>query len=427
MNTSQHTVDDINGISTPPIGNNRPGFNPNVANAKPRKGFRPKTQNRPATKVTSDKIKWIDPLPIPSGINVTNFSETPLEEAVADFDISPNFLDPTVDVVISVIEALAHRSTVEADQIVPYTEMIRATAELKLVKKLYSTAKPSEKSNLLKLKGIFYDTSKIPTPIIQAAQIAGHFDSKLGRMEVRHLEQLALTAAANASQRITEAHNPRLHGQLTPIPGDTSIMIWNTSGSIDYLHSKVQEEIDIRCSTHRFEIQIGEHNISISTPSRNDLNLADYFASLNVTNDPNSYVRNRIQVLQTRRYTDLTNANNVLLTEVGMIASPISVIEVGNNGTHIFAEYARTCEYRMEAYYQLDDVSTLDEGTSAQLSSQLGPMDTKSPFPLSGADQALGYILAPCTNFRYYGNWREGSTVRRTNMLNEFVNVTSKR
>lgn len=393
---------DSNAISDPksdkqPI--RKFGDNPNTRNAQHRKANRPKVESRPLTAKNEDiSYKWCDPLPVVDPIQFDlepHCTTLPSGYVTLRDDLPQAISDPFCTLLSSVLE----RTNLPESTIGYCANKLNAQGYFKAARQLYSTLTDPEKSKLQPLKTVFYDTTHIPSHMASALSIVGHFETKLGRVEVKDATVLfrrwTLQGLSIDPDTTAEIANPQ----------DIFKYVWRDSASKVLIDKAAKKKLNELCNTV-FQIQFDEFPFNVRVP---EIPIShDGYTSI-TPNYPNFLALQRlvtILLMTNSQYItgeDL-NGHSIAdcLAEIDLLLVPDeledyfirNLFEIASTG------YITKAKAHVESVLTTGESPTSGRGFPAQIVSSSN-VTADFSLPLSDADRHLGFIFNPQASFEF--------------------------
>lgn len=394
------------------------GDNPNLRFAKkPKKPI--KSVNTPRPPPAEVLYKWVDPLPEPSKVQVTDFDQKIKSDKLATFEIAPNFMEPVTTKTLPILENAFEKSVSEAAMIPYLADTMHAMSDIATGIRLFHSANTEDKIYIKKINQLAKIRTELPLPIVQATAIIGSFDSKLGKFELEHAPIECLKALTNAVRRIrNSAHHPK----RTEMPAVTNPAnsVFPIQYAIKWAHDRVRKEISV---AQERTFQIGEPAMTVRVAPQGEASNAQYAATLNDANDANSYIRRRLRLLDCESLAQMRA--DQILPHVGLeFAIPIDDLV---DACHVIIEhYNSKILPRVKHAFATTALSSSEHGSSAQLAVPDGDKATRTPLPLPDADAALGAVLRPGVNCTFDKGWQTLAPSKSGTLLATLINAATR-
>lgn len=382
-----------------PEGPVRPGDNPNVLNAKPRKGARPKTKNSQSSSTSQMRLNWIDPLPQidvaqPLGLE-PNPEVIPAGEIELDFALPETIAEPFAQLVNSV----GDRIQLIDDDKESLMDQLRSLSCFKAARQLYSTMLDHEKAVNQPLKAVYYDETPIPSHMAGALGIIGHMDTKVGKVLVKDAGVLFKRWVARGLQ----ISDP------TTFKGDPRNLVWNDRDSYQMVQRLAKDKI-AELVKQTYQLDVGGTRLTVSMPQLTDQNLQDYYGQINNNVPGADDLRHAVSALQ-MSYSQYRNDDGIpnnndrqdILTTLGLDLATGHYDTSGMRDAFEdwCARYTTDYRWRVDSILKTGPPPAGTTGYGAQTVSATGNV-ARWQYPLSDADVNIGYLFSPVQEFKLY-------------------------
>jgi hypothetical protein len=305
-------------------------------------------------------------------------------------DLPSSLAEPFTQAISTSLE----RTNVPAVRVGEVARDLEAQTYFKSARKLYATMTAPEKSRLQALKAVYYDATPLPKHLCSAMDIIGHFESKLGKIEVSYPELVFKRWVAKGLNCSTQAG----FDQATN-PAES--MVWRDAVSKRYLNDLADRRMQHLCN-----VAFDYHGIQVK-PSRPPNTAAGYTALSDhypdieemrnlvafLMQDETGYVAGNA-LHRSRNINDVFNHLHV----------NIAPNNYRNNGLmHGFgdfsADYLMNTHPHVTSVFEIGECPNAEKGYGAQI---VRSQDVTAHFelPLADSDKAIGFMFNPSTGFR---------------------------
>lgn len=381
-------------------GPRRPGDNPNLRNARGRKGPRPRTQNGQPSSGRSNRLNWVDPLPVVDPAPALGMEPVPADSSAGELDLDFGLPGTIARPFAEVVDTLGDRLNLPDSDKTRVARAVESQSYFKAARQLFSTMLEHEKIACQQLKAVYYDSTPVPAHMAAALSIIGHIDSKLGKVVVRNAPTLFKQWIVKGLQ---VSQTP---GISTATPAES--LVWPDADSYSFVQRKARLEIE-RLTSTTFEVQVGGANITVSPPRLVDQTPEEYYNKL-PTQMPNyQVVRDLVALLRMDLDTYRRGTIGITGHTFATCLSRIGLVPAGNTFSldrirtafeDWVATYLTRSRHHLEAIFRTAPPPAGASGFGAQLVSSERTA-ARLAMPLSDSDIAMGFTLSPCREFSF--------------------------
>jgi len=303
-----------------------------------------------------------------------------------------------------VFESASKRTFLDEESATSCASALKGQCHFKACKQLFSTLNAEEQSNLQPLKPVFYETTEIPKHMSAALSMIGHFDTKLGKVEVRDAPNLfrrwLLKGLLSFDCDFKDIIDNNIKKEITM--EDANNMVFRDSYGKMLLDRLATEKLKLY-HDDPFTITLNGTAIPCSVP------LMDAKSDINSINTiyPNADNMTKMMKILKMSKKDFASGKDPgddtwdnLLGPLGLNIAPSYLTD--SVLRQLFNECTRTYTtdfgIHISAILEIGAPPSGDSGFSAQTICSDGNAGTTS-LPLSDSDRMMGFTYSPCTGF----------------------------
>jgi len=384
----------------------QPGDNPNKANARGRKNYRPRTKNQPAS-IKSDvtSTAFADPTPGLSIPTIGGIVQTKIKSEIGSFELDLE----TVQRVSRPYVEIARGAAVEYNipNLTEAAEALETACFLQVARQIYETFLDAQKSTLQPLKAVYYWKAQLPDGLVPILSIFGDIETKLGRFNIKYPELTFLRLVMLARMNYDEEFDDVPFVERLEIAMNT---YWDTNDLEQFVKDRANNFLELQLGTER-AVVIGDANVTVKARRRGPAETREaytrYLQVLGVPGNLIGCINFAFEVTAMNRLDHAhVNGDALLGLRESLGITPArdrySIAQMRDWLSTFTNGYDNVHRYTLGQLFKVSEMPVKDTGRLAQLVRKgEGEMLSSTILPMADTDAFIGFCVYPAKSVQF--------------------------